>query len=227
MGVTAPSPPSHFPPGTGLKTVVRCPELPGEIMLGLRLCYLPDQQWGRHVQRLMQTWGETQFFVFKTLLGPSPTHEASPRSHQPWAEVSWVPEPALQHPLGTASTKTPSSLALTLPTALPALSTAVIHHLLSNITGQHCFCATPSLPSPLLPCAIIALVAVGSTGARLSWEAGHGLPLPCRIMGSSPDLGSWCLGERSACISAPAQSSASPPSLLTRVPISVSRTGSR
>lgn len=211
-----------------LKTMVRCPELPGEITLGLCLCCLPDQRQGRHVERLMQTWGETQFFVFKTLSGPSPARETSPHSHQPLgtsALGAWICLATFsgyfQHEnFLFPGPDPPNSLAISLHSGDTSFPLKCLWKTLLIL------CASPSLPSPLLPCAIIALAAVGSAGARLSWEAGCRLPLPHGIMGSSPDPGSWRSGEKSACISAPARSSASPPSLLTRVPISVSRTGS-
>lgn len=66
-GFAAPSPPSCFPPGKGWK-LVRSPEPPGETLLDLHLCWsLTGGREGGHIHRLMQTWGETQFFVCKTL----------------------------------------------------------------------------------------------------------------------------------------------------------------
>lgn len=56
----------------GLKAEDSSPELPGEMTLDL----LPQRQ-ASHVQKLMQTCGETKSFVLKTILRPSSASEIS------------------------------------------------------------------------------------------------------------------------------------------------------
>lgn len=139
--------------------------------------------------------------------------------------MPWVPGSVLQHPLGAFSTKTPSSLALILPTALLSLSTVVIHRLLWNVTGKHCL---TSMQLSFFAVIILCHNCVSDCGEGWSpvfLGGRHRMPLRCRIMGSSPDLEAGA-GVRGVRASAPAWSSASPLSLLTRVPISVSCMGS-
>jgi len=224
-------------PRDSLKTVVGSPEPPGQILLGWCLCCLPDSQWERHAQRLVQTWRVTQFFVILicfvlVFFYPPPSPQMLPWPMQPVLALSsphalgaWTclatPSGHFQHENSLFRSPDPlNSLAIPLHSGDTSSPLKCHWKTLLNL------CATPSRPSPLLPCAVIALVAVGSSGARLSWEAGHGLLLRRGIRSSAltREASAWARGVRA---SAPARSSASPLSLLTRVPISVSRTGSR